>query len=149
VPQSQLFIQTTVIPCRLLGDVFLDKVVHFEIPVDNVERAQKFYKNAFDWMVNPVPEMNYTTLGTTEVDAMYMPKEPGAINGGMMQRSDVIKGPVITISVENIDEAMKKVESLGGKIVQGKMEVPNMGISAYFQDTEGNVLGLWQATMKR
>lgn len=77
-----------------------------------------------------------------------MPKEPGAINGGMMQRSALIKCPVITISVENIDEAIKKVESLGGKIVQGKMAVPNMGVSAYFQDTEGNVLGRWQATMK-
>jgi len=74
LPQSQSFVQTSVIPLKLLGDVFLDKVVHFEIPVDNVERAQKFYKNAFDWMVNPVPEINYTTLGTTEVDAMYIPK---------------------------------------------------------------------------
>jgi predicted enzyme related to lactoylglutathione lyase len=76
-------------------------------------------------------------LGTTKVDEINMPKEPGAINGGMMQRSALIKCPVITISVENIDEAIKKVESLGGKIVQGKMEVPNMGVSAYFQDTEG------------
>jgi predicted enzyme related to lactoylglutathione lyase len=127
----------------------LDKVVHFEIPVDNLERAQKFYKTAFNWMINPVPQMNYTILGTTEVDEMNMPKEPGAINGGMMQRSDSIKCPILTIAVENIDEAIKKVESLGGKIVQGKMEVPNMGISAYFQDTEGNVLGLWQVMMKR
>ena len=127
----------------------MDKVVHFEIPVDDLERAQKFYKKAFDWMINPIPQMNYTILGTTEVDEMNMPKEPGAINGGMMQRSDSIKCPVITISVENMDEAIKKVESLGGKIVQGKMEVPNMGITGYFMDTEGNVLGLWQATRKR
>ena len=127
----------------------MDKVVHFEIPVDNLERAQKFYKNAFNWMLNPVPQLNYTILGTTEVDEMQMPKEPGAINGGMMQRSNSIKCPVITIGVENMDEAIKKVESLGGKIVSGKVEVPNMGFNAYFMDTEGNVLGLWQATRKR
>jgi predicted enzyme related to lactoylglutathione lyase len=126
----------------------LDKVVHFEIPVDNVERAKKFYKSAFDWTLIPAPEMNYTMIHTTEVDAMNMPKEPGAINGGMMQRKDPIKCPVLTISVENIDQAIKKVQSLGGKIVMGKMEVPNMGISAYIQDSEGNILGLWQATMK-
>lgn len=126
----------------------MDKVVHFEIPVDNLERAQKFYKSAFDWMLKPEPQINYTIVRTTEVDEMNMPKEPGAINGGMMQRKDPIKNPVITISVENIDEALKKVQSLGGKIVMGKMEVPNVGISAYFQDTEGNILGLWQATRK-
>ncbi len=123
----------------------MDKVIHFEIPVDNLERAKNFYKTAFNWLISPVPELQYTILGTVEVDQMNMPKESGAINGGMMQRSDKIKTPVLTIGVENIDDAIKKVEGLGGKIVQGKMEVPNMGITAYFQDTEGNVLGLWQA----
>ena len=126
----------------------MDKVVHFEIPADDLERAQKFYKKAFDWMINPIPQMNYTILGTTAVDEMNMPKEPGAINGGMMQRSDLIKCPVITISVENMDEALKIVESSGGKIAEGKMEVPNMGITAYFKDTEGNVLGLLASNKK-
>jgi predicted enzyme related to lactoylglutathione lyase len=126
----------------------LDKVVHFEIPVDNLERAKKFYKTAFNWALNPIPQMEYTLLNTVEVDEKNMPKEPGAINGGMMKRGEAIKNVVITISVENMDTAIKKVQSLGGKIVQGKMEVPNMGITAYFQDTEGNVLGLWQATRK-
>jgi len=126
----------------------LDKVVHFEIPVDNLERAKKFYKTAFDWALTPMPQMEYTLLNTVEVDEKNMPKESGAINGGMMKRGEAIKNVVITISVENMDEAIKKVQSLGGKIVQGKMEVPNMGITAYFQDTEGNVLGLWQATRK-
>ncbi len=83
-------------------------------------------------------------MSTVELDEDGMPKEHGAINGGMMQRSEEIKCPVLTISVEDIDEALKKIESLGGKIVQGKMEVPNMGITAYFKDSEGNVLGLWQ-----
>ena len=126
----------------------MDKVVHFEIPVDNLERAKKFYKTAFNWALTPMPQMEYTLLNTVEVDEKNMPKEPGGINGGMMERGDVIKNVVITISVENMDAAIKKVQSLGGKIVQGKNEVPNMGITAYFQDTEGNVLGLWQATLK-
>lgn len=125
--------------------LFLDKVVHFEIPVDNLERATKFYKSAFEWQITPVPALSYTLLGTVEVDQNNMPKEPGAINGGMMDRSFGIKNPVITIGVDNIDTAIQKIQDLGGKIVQGKMEVPNMGISAYFQDTEGNILGLFQS----
>jgi uncharacterized protein len=140
--QSQSFIPQAYL--SILGDAFLDKVIHFEIPVDDLKRAQKFYQQGFGWIITPVPQLEYTLLSTVELDKDGMPKEHGAINGGMMQRSEEIKCPVLTISVEDIDEALKKIESLGGKIVQGKMEVPNMGITAYFKDSEGNVLGLWQ-----
>jgi len=124
----------------------LDKVVHFEIPADNVERAKKFYQETFDWKITPVPQMNYTLLGTVEIDEKNMPKEAGAINGGLMERSFGIKGPVLTISVDNIDETIEKIQKQGGKIVQGKMEVPTVGLIAYFQDSEGNILGLIQPT---
>ena len=127
----------------------MDKVVHFEIPADNVERATKFYKETFNWKITPVPEMNYTLLGTVEVDQNNMPKESGAINGGLMERSFGIKGPVITINVDNIDLSIEKIQKLGGKIIQSKMEVPNIGYIAYFQDTEGNILGLIQPTQWR
>jgi len=46
----------------------LDKVVHFEIPADNVERAKKFYQETFSWKITPVPQLNYTLLGTVEID---------------------------------------------------------------------------------
>jgi len=124
----------------------MDKVVHFEIPADNVERAVKFYKETFDWKITPVPQMNYTVLGTVEVDQNNMPKESGAINGGLMERSFGLKGPVLTINVENIDTSIDKIQKQGGKIIQGKMEVPTVGFIAYFQDTEGNILGLIQPT---
>ena len=124
----------------------MDKVVHFEIPADNVERAKKFYQETFDWKITPVPQMNYTLLGTVEIDEKNMPKEAGAINGGLMERSFGIQGPVLTISVDNIDVAIEKIQKQGGKIFQGKMEVPTVGFTAYFADTEGNVLGLIQPT---
>jgi predicted enzyme related to lactoylglutathione lyase len=127
----------------------MDKVVHFEIPADNVQRATKFYKENFDWKITPVPQLNYTTLGTVEVDQNNMPKEAGAINGGMMERNFGIKGPVLTINVDNIDTSIEKIQKTGGKIIQGKMEVPTVGFIAYFQDTEGNILGLIQPTQWR
>jgi predicted enzyme related to lactoylglutathione lyase len=127
----------------------LDKVVHFEKPADNFERATKFYKEIFSWKITSVPEMNYTLLGTVEVDQNNMPKESGAINGGLMERSFGIKGPVITINVDNIEVSIEKIQKFGGKIILGKMEVPNIGYIAYFQDTEGNILGLIQPTQWR
>jgi uncharacterized protein len=62
----------------------------------------------------------------------------------MMKRSALIKNPVITISVKNIDKSLKDVQKLGGKILKGKEIVGDMGYSAYIKDTEGNIIGLWQ-----
>lgn len=46
--------------------------------------------------------------------------------------------------MSNIDEALKKIEQNGGKVVRGKEEVGDVGYAAYFKDSEGNVVGLWQ-----
>ena len=122
----------------------MDKVVHFEIPADDVERAKKFYKKVFDWKMESFPDMEYTMIQTTTVDENHMPTEPGAINGGMMKRQDPVKCPVITIDVQNIEETMKNVIKMGGELVRGKIQVGDMGYAAYFKDTEGNIIGLWQ-----
>lgn len=122
----------------------MDKVVHFEIPTDDLTRAQRFYSTVFGWKMNPMPEMGYVIVGTTESDENGMPKEPGAINGGMLKRKGPVRVPVITISVRNIDVALVQVEKNGGKIVSTKMPVGDMGFAAYFNDSEGNVIGLWQ-----
>lgn len=125
----------------------MNSVVHFEIPADNVERAQNFYSEAFDWKIEPVPEMDYTILQTTELDEKRMPKEPGTINGGMMKRSGEFKSPIITIETEDIEAALEKVEEAGGETLKTKMPVGDMGFAAYFKDTEGNIIGLWQNKM--
>ncbi len=121
------------------------RVVHFEIPADNVKRAQAFYSKAFGWQMNSIPGMNYTMVGTTPSDQNGMPTEPGAINGGMAKRGAPLKAPVITIGVQSIDESLETVKKLGGKVVKKKEAVGDMGFAAYFKDTEGNVIGLWQA----
>jgi len=122
----------------------MDKVVHFEIPADNLARAKKFYNTVFGWKMNEIPEMEYVMVGTVESDEDGMPKETGAINGGMLERQDPVKSPVITINVKNIDQAAEVIEKNGGKLVRPKMAVGDMGYAAYFKDTEGNVIGLWQ-----
>lgn len=129
----------------------MDKVVHFEIPADNIDRAKKFYKETFDWQIEDVPEMNYVILRTAEVDEKRMIKEPGAINGGMFKRGDMdnmVTAPTFAIDVENIEDAIKKIKNAGGLIIKEKMPVGNMGFIAYFKDTEGNILSVWQTAKK-
>jgi uncharacterized protein len=127
----------------------MDKVVHFEIPADDRERAKEFYRSAFDWELDDADMGDgniYTSLITTPFDQQTrLPTEPGAINGGLFVRSpDAPSTPVITIGVDAIDESLKKVEAGGGSVVQPRTEIPNLGAFAYFKDTEGNVIGLWE-----
>jgi hypothetical protein len=86
----------------------------------------------------------YTTVTTVAVDDKMMPTEPGAINGGMMTRSPETSSPVITVGVQSIDDTVKRIEAAGGSVVTPRTEIPGMGAFAYFTDTEGNTLGLWE-----
>lgn len=124
----------------------MDSVVHFEIPAGDMGRAEKFYKSVFGWMINKVPEMDYMMVTTAPTDEKkMMPAMPGSINGGMTKKTDKINAPVITIAVASIDATMKKLEEAGGKVVMPKAPVGDMGFAAYFMDSEGNVMGLWES----
>ena len=119
-------------------------VVHFEIPADDQERAREFYGAAFDWRLDVMPELQYTNVVTTPIDeATQQPLSPGAINGGMFERTSDLANPIITVDVDDIDAALERITSLGGDVVQAKTAIPGMGYFGYFRDTEGNVLGLW------
>lgn len=121
------------------------QVVHFEIPADDLERARGFYREAFDWDMTVVPQMDYTLVMTTPSGEDGRPTEVGAINGGMLRRQDTVTSTVITLNVDDVDTALAKIERLGGKAITGRQAVGDMGFSAYFEDTEGNVVGLWEA----
>ena len=81
---------------------------------------------------------------TTPTDEQMQPKEPGAVNGGMMERAPHTPSPVITIGVDSIDEALARVEAGGGSTVVPRTPIPEMGAFAYFKDSEGNTMGLWE-----
>src|SRR2546428_598666 len=118
------------------------RVVHFELPADNEERAKSFYQKVFGWDISKYPGMEYHVVGTTEVDPKTrMPTQPGAINGGLTKRNNEVKNTVITVDVPDIEAALKNIEKLGGKTVQKKQPVTDMGFTAYFKDTEGNIVG--------
>jgi predicted enzyme related to lactoylglutathione lyase len=111
-------------------------IVHFEVPVDNVERAKKFYADLFGWEFKEAEGMEYwmiTTSGEKQVD------------GGMMKRQHP-KQPITNyIDVPSIDESAAKVEQLGGKVVIPKAAVPTFGWFAVCLDTENNHFALWQS----
>lgn len=120
------------------------KVVHFEIPADDVTRAEAFYRTVFGWQTSSMPGMGYTLVTTTPVGENGMPAEPGAINGGMFKRIDAVPGPVVVMEVDDIDASLGLIEANGGTTVRPRQPVGDMGWAAYFKDPEGNILGMWQ-----
>jgi uncharacterized protein len=119
----------------------MDKVVHFEIPYDDKDRASKFYSEIFGWKLLDIPEMEYTLIHAAKTDKNNMVAEKGAINGGLFHRNDSARQPIVVIGVQSIDETIRKVVSAGGKIVTHKQPIPN-GSYARVADCEGNVIGL-------
>jgi predicted enzyme related to lactoylglutathione lyase len=115
----------------------MPRVVHFEIPADDPERAAKFYTEAFGWKINKWEgPMEYWLVATGEKS------EPG-IDGGIMKRGEV-KTITNTIGVDSVDEFINKIESAGGAVIAPKTAVPGVGWFAYCADTEGNLFGIMQ-----
>ena len=59
------------------------RVVHFEIPFDDGDRARAFYGGHVPVALMEMPEMGYTIVMTGPTDQESGPTEPGFINGGM------------------------------------------------------------------
>jgi uncharacterized protein len=121
-------------------------LVWFEIPADNLVRAQKFYGALFGWKIAPFPGFsgpeteNYLHIDTGGPDA--------SPDGGLMARMHPEQTLTAYISVPSVTRAAARVEKLGGKICKPKAAVPAMGYFAICQDTEGNTFALWERNEK-
>jgi predicted enzyme related to lactoylglutathione lyase len=123
----------------------MNRVIHFEIQADDIERAKKFYENVLGWKVHQMMTkeqggMDYWGLETGD-------SGPG-INGGLYKRPDEDKLYVYdcTVDVADLDKAMEAVKANGGTITKEKSEIPGVGWFAGAKDTEGNRFGLMQST---
>ncbi len=116
-------------------------VVHFEIPADDVGRAQKFYGELFGWKIEkfPGPPMEYWEIKTGADQG-----EMGLLGGGMMKRQVPQQQIIIYINVPSVDEYVAKVTKLGGRVSFPKAAVPGMGYFAVCIDPENNGFGIWE-----
>ena len=119
------------------------RVVHFEIPYDDQDRARRFYGEAFGWTFDRYEDMHYL-MARTGPSPEGPPTEPGYVNGGLIERGLPFDAPIVVLQVDDLDAALEKVAALGGETVTGRHEVSQVGFAAYVRDTEGNLLGLWQ-----
>lgn len=124
----------------------MDPVTHFEIPVDDMKRAQKFYQDAFGWTHFAPEGMEgmYEMTMTSETAEDMEPRDRGMIDGALFPREAPDEVPMITVEVDSIDEAVPRIEAAGGEIVVPPAPVASYGRYARFRDSEGNLLSLWE-----
>jgi hypothetical protein len=126
----------------------MNRVTHFEIQADDIERAKTFYEAVFGWTIEKwtAPGIEYWMIMTAPQDST----ETG-INGGLLQRP--AKMPphecganafVCTVSVEDFDATAKKIAAAGGTVAMPKFAISGMAWQGYFLDLEGNTFGVHQ-----
>jgi predicted enzyme related to lactoylglutathione lyase len=114
----------------------MSRVIHFEIPAADPDRAAAFYGKAFGWKFDKWPgPMEYWMVTTGKEGEV-------GINGGMMRKPGGIASTTNTIGVDSVDAAIAAVLKAGGKNIMPKTPIPTIGYFAYCEDTEGNVFGV-------
>ena len=112
---------------------------HLEIPVKDKARAKSFYGEVFGWTFQDIPEMDYTLFHT-----------PGkVVGGGLFSPSEHMPNKLINyMMVNSIDKTVEKVTAMGGKSLGPKIEVGGEGTLMHIQDSEGNLIAIWQGASK-
>jgi predicted enzyme related to lactoylglutathione lyase len=111
-------------------------IVHVEFSTHDREASGKFFADLFGWKIEQMPEMNYATF-----------EAEGGPGGGFNPVSENYPAGTVSVYVgtDDIDATLAKAESLGGKTLVPKSEIPNYGWFAFFRDPTGNMVGLYTA----
>jgi predicted enzyme related to lactoylglutathione lyase len=115
-----------------------NKLTHFAIHIDDVDRAKDFYGEVFEW--------GFSSYGPTDfLQIKADQSENGELIGALQARhyspvKEKLIGLECTISVENVDEIIKRVESKSGEVLMPKTAIPYVGWITKFLDTEGNLI---------
>jgi predicted enzyme related to lactoylglutathione lyase len=114
----------------------MPRIVHFELPVTDAQRAAAFYEDVFGWKVASWEGGDGYWLVTTGTDEM-------GIDGAFISR-DLAPQLVNVIGVDSVDAYLERAERAGAKVVRPKQAIPNVGYAAYIQDLDGNTVGLFE-----
>lgn len=120
-----------------------NKLAHFAIHIDDIDRAKNFYEEVFEWGFASYGPPDFLQIKADQT-------KDGELIGALQSRkyspvTERIIGLECTISVENLDEIVQRVENNGGQILMSKTVIPYVGWIAKFLDTEGNLFCAMQS----
>ena len=115
-----------------------NKLTHFAVYTEDLERAKKFYRNVFDWGFNSYGQSDFVQIKDDK-------SENGELIGALQSRkyspvAEKVIGFECSVGVDNVDRIIEKVKESGGEILMDKTAIPYVGLITKFLDTEGNLL---------
>jgi len=110
------------------------RLVHFELPAENTERAREFWGSLFGW-----------TFSSWDAPVEYHMTQAGGDPGGAIYPSQGgERGPVVYFDVDDVDATVARVRELGGE-AEDAMAIPGVGWFARCADSEGNQFSLFKS----
>jgi len=113
------------------------KIIHYEIPVKDIDKSLGFYKQLLGWKLKNKKE-NYCFLTSDNQE----------ISIGLEKLKPPIIYPICYVLVNSLEKSLKKAQALGGKVLIHKTKFAQDGFYAIISDINGNNLGLWERLKK-
>ena len=119
-------------------------VVWFEIYVDDLARARRFYETVFQCQLQPLPAPEGEAA---DMQMLAFPSQmPGPGAGGTLVRMDGVApgggGTLVYFGCEDCALEQARVVPAGGRVHRPKFAIGPYGHCALVSDTEGNLIGL-------
>jgi predicted enzyme related to lactoylglutathione lyase len=111
-------------------------VVYFEVLGKDHQALNTFYSELFGWTASALGDAPYSVIDTGT---------DGSIPGGVGEAADGTEHVTFYVAVDDLDAALRKAESLGGRQILAPTDFPG-GKFAQFADPEGHTIGLWKGT---
>jgi len=113
------------------------ELVHFNIPVDDVEKMVSFYKNVMGWKIEKSEGEDLPDYWMIQPD----PGKEGVVEGGIGKRGMPEQKPMNYYRTDDLASLNQKVRDNGGTVVMEKMPVKGFGWMSVGLDPEGNPFG--------
>jgi len=117
----------------------INPVNWFEIPVNDLERAAKFYEHIFGW------ELRINDFGNLKMAWFPYHENVHGSTGSLVKAESYVpsySGSMVYFHVDDIEVTLKRVAEKGGKIITQKMSIGEFGFVGHFEDCEGNRIAL-------
>ena len=115
-----------------------------EFAVTDLEKSKAFYSNVFGWEFkasenagNEMAYMEFSSCGGDQPDSALYQIDPNMF-GGTPPPPHIAQ----YVSVDNVDATLEKAKTLGGTVVFGPYDIPNVGRMAVITDPTGANISL-------